>query len=462
MRRWAFVLWVVPFLMLGSTAWAGCGKSVRAPVAAEDGAGQILVSWERLHLEGESCPGSVTRAAIGSTSGGFTALGTIDTGSSDFAAPTGAYLDEDGNSWLVGVHERLAYNRYGQIEQGTGAWYVFRPAGGAFQAPVSLPADRGQQPTIAGDQAGQVVVAWNTEQGAYVAWGAPGGGLSPAVHYGGGLQLTRATIDEGGQALLVGYYPDARQFHDAKAIVVITGSAGHLSSPQVIARRSHRAGRHPLGVLSQPILATGPQGQAMIAWTAASSAGFPASGSDLLVYRSADGRFDMPVRFATGLALQASEEHALTAPNLATLDAAGQGLIIAGTLASGFREITVTAAGIPSRPSPILRSTGSQPVLADDAAGETAIVWSERTGVDGPLTLKALLGTTQQAALALESVPLPQPPGSASGNPIAVIGAAGPATAIWTEGPAGEVTAVDARNLTSAAETVQIVGDESG
>jgi hypothetical protein len=67
--------------------------------------GEILTTWQQ--AEGEErglCRHSVAVVAIGSPTAGFTDMGTISTlGKLSFS--TGAFLDDAGDAWVVGVNE---------------------------------------------------------------------------------------------------------------------------------------------------------------------------------------------------------------------------------------------------------------------------------------------------------------------------------------------------------------------
>jgi hypothetical protein len=148
-----------------------------------------------------------------------------------------------GNGWVVGDHEEIVGGKYGQEFAKSGAWFAFRAAGRRLRRAVELaPSNQPIDPIIAGNHAGSVVIAWNTQQGAVAAWGGPSGRISKRAFYGHGFYVTGAGVDEAGRALLAGYYPDHLS-GPARAIAVITGRAGSFSRPRILAVRPRKPRR---------------------------------------------------------------------------------------------------------------------------------------------------------------------------------------------------------------------------
>jgi len=445
-RALALALWIS--LAFAAPAWGNCANGADRAVATANGVGQILVSWQATQVTEGFCTGrGVAAAAIGSTATGFVDVGTLR------AVPTGAFLDDAGDGWVVGLNEKFGdFRSEGPLYEPTGgAWFAFRPAGGHFRHPVELPnRSSSEPPLIAGDQAGATVLAWEAQNGAYLAWGTASGALSKPVFYGRGFRITEVAVDESGRALIAGYYPDPRFYNAAKAIAVITGPAGSFSRPRVIAVRPHDARRRFLGTLRGPVMAMGPEGQAVIAWEAALDPNLLGHASDVLVYRHANGHLDKPIRFANGFLEFSSPGSG--EESKAVVDGAGRTLIISAR-EHGVEEVTVEP-GIRVAPRRLIAGPGFESSIAGNALGETAIAW-----VNGTYSIKAIdvsLGNTQGATSAPQAISLP--PETIVDKLTVIVGPEGGATVVWVNDSQANEGAVYARTLTPGAQTIQVAG----
>jgi hypothetical protein len=429
-----------------ATAAQACTGGASTAVAAANGAGVILVSWQDRPVGLEACGRAVASAEIGSTPSGFSALGAISAGHLSF--PTAAFLDDAGDGWVVGVHQHLTSSKYGDEYDTSGAWFAFRPAGGRFRHPVELPAGGPpDSPRVAGDPAGRAVLAWSSMGGTYLAWGAPNGRISRPAFYGR-FHFTGVGVDEGGRALIAGYYPDPRFGGRAMEIAVISGSATSFSRPGVIAVRPYDARRRVLGLLGQPVMATGLHGQAVIAWASLPD---PNSGisRDMMVYRRADGHFNKPVRFATDFVTNSLP---LAEPNTAVVDGAGRALIVSGNRL-GLEEVAVTPSGRPGTQRRIVQGEVGLPGLAGNPLGETVATWGEsRNGG----SISFIIGNTQGPQAAPQR--FANPPGSRDGPPFAVFDGQANATLIWEHEREGTPGTLEARATAPGAGSITIAG----
>jgi hypothetical protein len=456
MRRLALVLGLGAFLACVAPAWgntylAPCvGGGIRTLLAAGNAGGEALVSWqETREASGQTCASSFAEAAVGSTSAGFAGMGAISE-PGVLSRPTGVFLDGAGDGWIVGVHEIFSpgENRYGPVYGDSGAWLAFRPAGGAFRAPVALPVgSTGADPFIAGDQAGAVVVGWNAGRGAYLAWGSSSGALSEPRFYGGGLSVSAVGVDEAGQALIAGYFPGKEQ--GARSVFLITGSAGSFSRPRILARvpRSPRRQQFP-SILGAPSMGLGPNGQAVIAWNYDR---YPASngGYEMLAYRYADGRITKPVRFTRYTLFRESKTIGSGEPSTVTVNAAGQATIVTSD-SQGLHELTIA----PDGRFGASRLLTSQEVfgvdLTGNAAGDTALAWQTHNTIEFTLA-DSLAGFGAPQAIT-------PAPGTNDFEQLVTIGENGQATDIWISAaklPAREDT-IEAQALTRGAPAIQI------
>jgi hypothetical protein len=461
MRRLAFVLGLAFALACAAPVWAheACPNGASTPLVAGNATGEMLVSWQeaRQGLE-EVCSSSLQLAAVGSTASGFTDVGPVSA-AGKLSSATGAFLDGAGDGWLVGVHELYAgSSKYGPQYKESGAWLAFRPAGGIFRAPVELPtANSASYPLVAGDQAGATIVAWNTKQGAHLAWGGPSGELSIPRFIGHEFRVSAVGVDEAGTALIAGYYADGRGLASARSVALVTGADGSFSAPRILARRPWSQRRHLQGVLGAPAMGVGPSGQAVLDWTVTPN---PLRGGtyDTIVYRQAEGRIDRPVRFEKFLLGSTSDASqpdsgATTEPNTITVDAAGRATIASRTL-RGLVAVRVASNGHVSAVQRITSQEGSQPSLAGNAAGQTALAWTAPSGTPEAHTTYFALGTTALGFSTPQAVT--HPTGADDLASLVTIGAHGEAAATWIqdEGVQGQI--IQAVALTPGAVPVQV------
>lgn len=445
MRKFALTLAIAACALTGSAQAypvyrSPCVEGASYPLATANAPGQVLIAWQQSRREGAVCQSASADVAIGSTGAGFLSMGAIPAKGLSYA--TGAFLDQAGDGWVVGVHQRPVASKYEVEYVRQGAWYAFRPAGGSFGRAVDLPAGAPRGiPKVAGNAAGTVVLAWQRPNGAELAWGNASGAISKPVLYRG-FQVSGVGVDEAGRALVAGYYPAPAA--RARAIVAIAGRAGSFSGPRILAVPSRRHGRH--GILSQPLLAVGPNGQALIAWESLAREG-AARSRDMLVYRRADGRLDRPVPLATNF-LQGSIP--LEEANRAAVDGAGRGLIVAGSRV-GLQSVAVSADG---RPGPTRRlAVGSvqDPTLAANQSGTTIVTWGESRGAGG---IDFALGQNQEPGGELRSIE--STPGSSDGLPTAVVDGLGETTLVWVHGQAGAPDTLRASAGSPGAPVLQV------
>jgi hypothetical protein len=410
--------------------------------------GTVLVTWqETRESSGETCASSVAEAAIGSPSAGF-----IDTGSISkpgvLAKPTGVFLDNAGDGWIVGTRVRFdGFVRYGPTYRDSGAWLAFRPAGGTFRAPVALPAaNENVEPFIVGDAAGTVLVGWNTATGARLEWGGPSGRLSEP-HFFKGLSLSSLGIDDRGAALIAGQRTErARRPVDQ----LISGRAGRFSRPRVLARVPRTPPQQETqATLSPPAVRVGPAGQALVMWALDPDPG-PHGEERMLAYRSPAGKLGKPIRYPF---------HRLPEPEnpgelrLAALDGNGRAAFL---VEEDFRAYLTTLSpdGRPDRFHQPL-TTGKDlslggASLAANAAGEFVAAWTSRGSIDYTLG-------TEPTALP-EAHTIGTPPGATDFGALVTIAQTGEATAVWPRlfslTPREE--AIEAQTLAPGAAPIQI------
>jgi hypothetical protein len=430
--------------------WNRCPNGAQSPVAAANADGATLIAWQDTQKESEACFRSVAVAAIGSASGGLAPLGPITAGErGELSQPTGAFLDRDGDGWVVGENAvPIPVKYYGWSLRTSGAWYAYRPTGGRFRHPVALPDWSFQAPLLAGDQAGATVIAWNTSRGADLAWGTPAGGLTKPVSYGRGLSIVGVGVDESGRALIVGYYSDPRANRTATEIVVITGRHGRFSRPRVIATRPRDIRRGFLGFLGIPVMAAGPDGQAVIAWASSFHPEELARGWDTIVYRHADGDFSKPARFASGFLQERGPEEE---PNKGVVDGTGRALIISAG-ERGLWEVAVAANGRASPPRRILSPAADYPLISANALGATSILVEEGRDEDPVGPIEVLLGNTSGANRAPETIPLSEE--TRSREPLTIMSPDGIATVIWAIEPQWSQTPRENEEATIDALTI--------
>jgi hypothetical protein len=472
MRLTALVLGLTLSLVFAASAGAEfptsvferCANGAKDPVAAVNGTGEMLVAWQDTQEEPETCFRSVATAAVGSTSSELAPLGPITAGRlNELSEPTGAFLDGAGDGWVMG-EDATPYDgkEYGWSYRSTGAWYAFRAADGRFGGPVELPGGATvEQPVVAGDQAGSTVLAWDTATGADVAWGTPTGHVSKPVHFGRNFSVTAVGVDERGRALVVGYYHDPQAPHGAKEIAVLTGHDGSFSRPRVLALRPRDTRRGRLGVLGIPVMAAGPDGQAIIAWSSSFHPEGPALGPDTMVYRRANGNFSRPVHFATDFLQERSFSEE---PNAAFVDRAGRALILSAS-AEGLSEVKVAPGGRPASPRRILKSISDHLSISGNALGAVAILVEKGTAGGEAGERKIILGNT--SGVNRPPVVIPSLPETTNREPLTIMNTQGIDMAIWTVEPEWTKTpqrngdTIDALTIAPDAQARQIAHGEA-
>lgn len=455
-RPWGATLLctVVSLLVLAAPASgysrSPCESGVSYPVAASNDAGETLVAWQQARGEERGlCFASAAMAAVGSAKGGFPTTSTVSA-PGDLSFPTGAFIDDDGDAWVVGVdeHEVPGGHKYEVPYDRAGAWVTFRPAGGDFRAPVQLPTGRAPVDSvlIAGDRSGATLLAWSSERGTYIAWGTATGTISRTTFIGKDFTVSSVGVDERGEALIVGYYPDPR-LEGADSIAVLSSLAfGRLSRPHIVARR----GRYR--TLGLPVLAVGPNGSAIIAWEAPNTPEFgsPSPTPDMLIYRTAKGRFNKPIRFADNFLHfpgRATFPHSNEAvePELAAVDSAGRAVIVTDT-EHGVEEMLITSHGRADRRRRVGGTIDDDPALASNTAGLTTIAWPE--GSNG--TIDVVSGNIRGTKRQLQNITARE---AISSEPVVpVMNAEGGATVVWIE----KANAVRAQGVAPGAPTATV------
>jgi hypothetical protein len=411
--------------------------------------GTVLIAWQETREgSGETCASSTAEAAIGSPATGFLDVGAVSK-PGVLARPTGIFLDDAGDGWIVGTTEKFAgSSRYGPTYRDSGAWLAFRPAGGVFRAPVALTASTSVvEPFIAGDGAGTVLVGWNVlGKGAHLMWGSPSGQLSaPRVFHG--LSVSSLGVDARGNALIAGQRtPRGERAED----LLIEGHAGRFSHPRVFARAPRTPPRQETpATLSPPAVRVGPSGQALVMWQLDPDPG-PHEEELMLAYRSAAGRLVRPVRYPYYRLPESENPGEL---RLAALDGKGRAAFLVD---EDFRAYlnTLAATGLIGRLRQPLTperdfSLGVSSVAAN-AAGEFAATWIRGGSIDYTLG-------SEPAALP-EAQAISTPPGATDLGALVTIGQAGEATAVWLRlfslTPREE--AIEAQALAPGAAPVQI------
>jgi hypothetical protein len=330
------------------------GHGISSLLAAGNGRGEALVVWEDgEQSEVKFCESSVADAAVGSVSSGFASLGMVSApGKLSYA--TGVSLDEAGDGWVVGLHEKFGgYQQYGATYETSGVWAAFRPAGGSFRAPVELPAKGGppQMAWVASNSAGRTLLAWDTTGGTYLAFGTAAGSISKPTFIGGGFQVSGLGVDENGRALVVGYY-GSKKYEVVRIAAVTAGVSGSFSRPRVLVAQPRNVRKGLIGYMFQPLVAIGPRGNAVIAWEsiwANRRTTYEFAGPNLLMYRRADGRFDRPVRLPKGF---------LSGNAAAAVDSAGRAVIVSPAEdLRGLEEVAVSPAGRAGSPHFLSKAT---------------------------------------------------------------------------------------------------------
>lgn len=410
--------------------------------------GAVLVTWQEAR-EGseETCASSVAEATIGSPATGFADAGLVSKPGA-LARPTGVFLDDAGDGWVVGTREKFTgFIRYGPTYRDSGAWLAFRPAGGAFRATVALPVSNADvEPFIAGDGAGTVLVGWNAGRGAYLLWGDPSGKLS-VPHFFRGIQISSLGIDDRGAALIAG----ARTRRGVPLVdLLISGRGGRFSRPRVLARPPRTPPDQVTpSTISPPTVRMGPGGQALVTWRV-----YPqpetAEPERMLAYRFPTGRLAKPIRYPFYRLPEPQNPGELRA---AAVDGEGRAGFVVDEEGRAYLN-TLTPGGQVERLHQPL--TGARDLmmwvgtLAANAGGEFAAAWTRGDSIE------YTLGSD------LTALPSPQaldtPPGAIDFEPLVTIGQTGKATVVWRRlfslTPREE--AIEAQSLTPGAAPVQI------
>ncbi|HST33324.1 MAG TPA: hypothetical protein VLJ80_07360 [Solirubrobacteraceae bacterium] len=235
--------------------------------------GETLAAWEDGCSDEEFLDYYAnTRVAIGSVGSGFQDLGAI-TPSSTLSSPTAVALDDAGDAWVSGVDR--TFTEYLQKQGGArydihGGWFALQPAGGHFGAPVSLPGgSQVEGAEIAGNPAGEVLVAWRVRESVYLAWTSPTGGLSTPQRLPGRLSVLGLGVDRRGRALVVlGGEPSAFFLETTREVLTSSAAVGgRFTRPRAVLRRQLDRRRHLSEQFYNPVVAMDSSGGALLAWT---------------------------------------------------------------------------------------------------------------------------------------------------------------------------------------------------
>jgi hypothetical protein len=344
---------------------------------------------------------------------------------------------------VIGEHNGVTgTSQYGLDWEATSAWVAFRPPGGGLRRAVKLPS-RGVlpgEPRVAENNAGVTLFTWETERGAYLAWGDPEGRISRPSFISHGLKVAAIGVDEHGEALVIGYYWDKATGHTSSIVAVTARAYGAFSRPRVIAAEPRDARGKVTSEFKEPVAAVGPTGAAVIIWETWQPR--DAEGPGLLVYRYADGRFTHPQRIAKDFL----EVYGILP---ATVDAAGRALILHETGYQRWREVTVMPGGRLG-PERTLPKGEFDPMLAGNERGETVIGLGEHN------SMLFVFGDAFGDPPVSETIATPNQTWGA----VVTIDGTGQATAVWIERPKEAVTLVNARAVAPGAQTVQIARGE--
>lgn len=250
-------------------------------------------------------------------------------------------------------------------------------------------------PLVAGNQAGTVLLAWSTERGTYLAWGSPSGAISTPQYFGRGFRISAAGVDNAGRALVVGSYTGRRPHEAVTSIGVITGQAfGPFSGPRIIAAvRRNRRGKATQR-FEEPFAAIGQDGDAIIIWETWRNPPHESRGPDLLVYRSAGGRFTRPRRYPK---LELEQLHTGTPPS-AIVDRSGHAVLLHHA-ENGWREAAIAPGGRLVSDRRLGLYSYSLEVIGNEN-GELAIVG---TGPNDARKITAIHGSTAGSLSAVET-----------------------------------------------------------
>ncbi len=363
---------------------------------------------------------------------------------------TGVSLDEAGDGWVVGLHEKFGgYQQYGATYETSGAWAAFRPAGGGFQAPVELSTKGGppQMAWVASNSVGRTLLAWDTNGGTYLAFGTAAGTISRPTFIGGGFQVSGIGVDESGRALVVGYY-GSKKYEVVRIAAVTATVSGVFARPRVLVAQPRNARKGLVGYMVPPVVAIGPDGNAVVAWKSfwvyrRTENEFAAP--NLLMYRRADGRFDRPVRLPKGF---------LSGNAAAAVDNAGRAVIVSPAEdLRGLKEVAVSPAG---RVGPQRRVSqfGDYPSLAGNALGQVVIAWDFASR-----SVKIVLGNSKGVNGGLQTTAR-APAEATDWESAATIDLQGIATVFWVEEPMKNVRILYAQALEPGAQPIKIASTE--
>jgi len=425
------------------------GGGIKTLQDAGNSSGTVLVTWQEVR-EGpdETCASSVAEAAIGSPATGFAESPISKPGV--LARPTGVFLDHAGDGWIVGTQEKLtAFTRYGPIYRNSGAWLDFRPPGGAFRAPIALPAAHSDvEPFIVGDGAGTVLLGWNVAgRGAYLQWGDRTGGLS-RPHFFRRLSISSLGIDDRGEALIAGQRTGGGK---RAADVLISGRARGFSRPRLLARAPRTPPRQLVpSFVTPPLVRVGPEGQALVMWQLNPDPG-PDEDTRMLVYRSPTGRLAKPIRYPYFRLPESENPGEL---ETAAIDADGRAAFLVTEDFSAYLNTLTPDGHIDRLHQPLTPgkdlSFGFDETLAANAAGEFVAAWS-RAG-----SIEYTQGREPTALPAAQTISTRR--GAIDVGPLVTISQSGEATAVWERllSLRPPEQAIEVQTLTAGATPVQI------
>jgi hypothetical protein len=411
--------------------------------------GAVLVTWQEAR-EGsdETCASSVAEAAIGSPATGFADAGPVSKPGT-LARPTGVFMDDAGDGWIVGTREVFkGFLRYGPIYRDSGAWLAFRPAGGAFRSPVALSASNTDvEPFIAGDGAGTVLVGWNiVGRGAYLLWGDSSGRLS-APHFFRGLQISSLGIDDRGAALIAG----ARTGHGVPRVdLLISGRGGRFSRPRVLARAPRTPPRQATpSTITPPTVRVGPGGQALVTWRV-NARPETSEGAAMLAYRFPTGELAKPIRYPYYRLPESQNPGELRA---AAVAGNGRAAFLVDEDFRAYLSVLTPDGRVDQLHQPLTPSrdlsllAGS---LAANATGEFVAAWTRHDSIE------YTLGNNLAALPAAQAISTP--PAASDVEPLVTISQTGEAAAVWLRllSLAPPEEAIEAQSLAPGAAPVQI------
>lgn len=370
-------LGLVVILWMASPASAAepCRTIAGTLLSTANSTGQTLTAWEDLCSNEEKLLiFENTRVAVGSVGEGFKDLGTI-TLPTTLSSPTGVVLDDAGDGWVSGVYD--SFSRYGEKESGAiyaqqGGWLAFRPAGGAFDAPMPLTGGAEVESTdIAGNAAGQVLVAWSTPSSAYLAWATPNGGLTDAQRFRGPLSIVSVGVDSHGRGLLIATEGEGIYAHSVRKVLAISGAFGRrFAAPRPVLTGGRDRRRNTFEYFDTPDVAMNSDGGALVATTAFWVQDF---GEDNI---SNERSFLEPVS-ASGTAGRLRNLRPVLVPGFSELVTGAHG---GALLEAGEGSFLAFGPGGRLRGRWHLGEPPSHVYLVSNAHGQVAAIWSSDTG----------------------------------------------------------------------------------